>query len=83
MKSVHSLVAENSAHFVDPIHATHDQALQIELRFDAHIHVDVQRVMVRLERTGVRSDFQRQKNGRVYFQIALSVKVCTNLFENF
>ncbi len=47
---VHALVAEVLAHLVDALEAAHDEALQVELRSDAHVHVLVQGVEVCDER---------------------------------
>ena len=43
---VHALVAEDAADLIDPVHAAHDEPLQGQLGGDAHIHVDVQGVVV-------------------------------------
>ena len=82
MKGVHALVAEDSAHLIYLVHAADDQALEIKLRFDAHIHVDVQRVVVGLERAGVRADFQRQKDGGIHFEITPAVEIRPDFLQN-
>ncbi len=43
---------KNAAVIVHPIHATDDQPLQGQLRGDAHVHIDIQRVVVSDEGTG-------------------------------
>ena len=43
---VHALVAENTADLIHPVHAAHDEPLQGQLGSDAHVHVDVQGVVV-------------------------------------
>ena len=43
---VHALVAEDAAYLVDALYAADDEALEVQLRGDAHVHVDVQRVVV-------------------------------------
>ena len=47
----HALVAEISVDLVDALEAAHGQALQIQLRRDAQVHVDVERVVMGLEGT--------------------------------
>ena len=46
MLGVHALVAEDASHLVYPLHAAYDQALQVQLGGDAHIHIDVLGVVV-------------------------------------
>ena len=43
---VHTLVAENAADLIHPLHAAHDEPLEGQLGGDAHIHVDVQGVVM-------------------------------------
>ena len=50
---VHALVAEDPAHLIHALHTAHDQPLQVQLRGDAHIHVDIQGVVVGDEGPGV------------------------------
>ena len=47
---VHPLVAEDAADFIHALHAAHNQALEVQFRRDAQVHVDVQRVVVGDER---------------------------------
>ena len=75
VRGVHALVAEDAAHLVDALEAAHDEALQIELRLDAKIHVDVERVVVRLERTGVRADLEGQQDGGIHLHIPVRIEV--------
>ena len=49
---VHALVAEDATDLVYPVHAAHNEALQGQLRGDAHIHIDIQGVMVGYKRPG-------------------------------
>ena len=41
MLGVHTLVTEDTAHFVDAVHAAHDQALEVELGFNTQHHVHI------------------------------------------
>ena len=43
---VHTLVAEDAPDLIDPLEAAHDEALEMELRCDAHIHIDVQGIVM-------------------------------------
>ena len=52
MVAVHTLVAEVLANLVDTLEAAHDEALQIELGGNAHIHVLIEGIEVGDERTG-------------------------------
>ena len=49
---VHALVAEQAADLVHPLKAAHDAHLEVQLRGDAHVHVDIQRVVVGHEGPG-------------------------------
>ncbi len=52
MGLVHALIAEVLAHLVHSLEATHDEALQVELCGNAHIHVLIERIEMGDERTG-------------------------------
>ena len=52
---VHAFVAEDTADLIDPLHAADDESLQRQLGGDAHVHVDVERIVVGDERTGSRA----------------------------
>ena len=47
---VHALVAENTADLIYLLKAAHDQALEVQLGRNAHVHIDVERIVVRDER---------------------------------
>ena len=47
---VHALVAEDTTDLVDAVHAADDQALEGKLGRDAHVHVDIERIVVGNER---------------------------------
>ena len=46
MLGVHALVAEDAPNLIHPVHAAHDKPLQGQLSGDAHVHVDIQGVVV-------------------------------------
>ena len=49
---VHALVAEDATYLIDALNAADDEALEVQLGRDAHVHVYIQRVVVRYEGTG-------------------------------
>ncbi len=71
---VHSLVAEDPADLIHPVKAAHDEALQVQLRLDPQEHVDVQGVVMRLERARGRADLQRVQDGRIHLKVAPAVQ---------
>ena len=52
---VHAFVAEDAADLIHPLHAADDESLQRQLGGDAHVHVDVERIVMGDERTGSRA----------------------------
>ena len=52
MVAVHTLVTEVLANLIDTLETTYDQALQVELGGDTHVHILVERIEVGDERTG-------------------------------
>ncbi len=52
MVAVHSLIAEVLAYLVNTLEAAHDEALQVELGGDTHVHILIERIEVGDERTG-------------------------------
>ena len=52
MVAVHTLVAEILANLIDTLETAHDEALQIELGGNTHIHVLVEGIEMGNERTG-------------------------------
>ena len=79
---IHALIAENPAYLVDPIHAAHNQPLQVQLSLNAQHHVNVQGVVMGIEGTGGGTDFKGGQNGGVYLQEALAVQEMPQLPEN-
>ena len=63
-----ALVSEIAIDLVYPVKAADDQALQIKLRRDAQIHVQIKRVVVRLERPRHRAAGNGLHHGRLNFQ---------------
>ena len=79
---VHALIAEDTAHFVDAVHAAHDQTLEVKLRLNAQDHIHIQRIVVGQEGTGGSADLKRRQDGRFHFQEALAVQEAAQLPQN-
>ena len=74
VRAVHALVAEEAANLVDAIDATDDQALEVELGGDAQEQIDVERVVVRLERPRRGAAVGRQEHARLALDVAALVE---------
>ena len=70
MVAVHALVAEVLANLIDTLKATHDEALQVELSGNTHVHILVEGIEVRDERTSRGTTGNRLQGGRLYLRIA-------------
>ena len=70
MVAVHALVAEVLANLVDTLEAAHDEALEIELGGDAHVHVLVERIEMGDERTGTGTTGNRLQRGGLHLGVA-------------
>ena len=62
------LVAENSAHFVDPFKSADNQAFQIQLGFYTQIHIYIERVVSCFEGTRRRANLYRREDGSIHFE---------------
>ena len=65
-----ALVAEVAIDLVDALEAAHHQPLQVQLRRDPQVQVDIQRVVVRDERPRRRAAIERLHHGRLDFDEA-------------
>ena len=81
MLGVHALVAENAADLVHPIHAADDQPLQGQLRGDAHVHVNVQGVVVGDKGTGGSAAGDGVQHGGLHFDVAHVVQVVAQVLD--
>ena len=75
---VQSLVAEHAADLINPLHAAHDQALQVEFQGNSQLQILVQRVKVRLEGTGRRAAGVLHQHRRLHLHESLSVQIPAN-----
>ena len=78
---VHALVAENPADLIHPVQSAHDQPLEGQLRGDAHIHVDVQGIMVGDEGTGSGTTGDGVKHRRLHFHIAPVIQEIPDMLD--
>ena len=61
-----TLVAEIAVDLVDALHAAHHQPLQVQLRGDAQVEIDIQRIVVRHEGPRRRAAVQRLHHRRFH-----------------
>ena len=74
VRAVHALVAEVLAQLVDTVESADDQLFEVELRGDAQVEVDVERVVVRDEGTRRGSARNGLQDRRLDLDIALRVE---------
>src|SRR6185437_7561590 len=74
-----SLVAEVAIDLVHALVSARDQALQIELRRDTQIHVEIERIVMRHERTCRRAACDRLHHRRLNFEEIESVEEITQI----
>ena len=74
VRAVHALVAEVLAELVDPFETAYDEFFEVELRGDAKVEVDVERVVVRDERPRRGAARNGLQNRRFDFEIPLRVE---------
>ena len=72
---IHALVAENAADLIHTVHAAHDEPLQRQLRGDAHVHINVQRVVMGDEGPGGGAAGDGVQNGGLHFHVAHVVQI--------
>ena len=73
VRRVHALVAEQTADLIDALEAADDALLEVQLRGDPHIHIDIERVMVRDERARRRAARGRVEHGCFHLNKAAAV----------
>ena len=69
VRSIYTFVTETAIDFVHARQTTHEQTLQVQLRRDAKVQVDVQRVVMRDERPGRGAAGDRLHHRRLDLQI--------------
>ena len=81
MLGVHALIAEDTTNLVDPVHAADDQAFQGQLCCDAHVHINVQRVVVGDERTGRCAACDGVQHRGLHFDVAHVVQIVAQMLD--
>ena len=72
---VQPLIPEDAADLVNPLHASDNQSLQIQLQRNAQFNIFIQCVVVGLERSGCRTACIGHQHGSLHLQKALSVEI--------
>ena len=71
---VHALVAEDAADLIHPLQAADDEPLQVQLGGDAHVHVDVQGVVVGDEGAGGGAAGDGVQHGGLHLHVAPAIQ---------
>ena len=80
---VDAFVAENTADFVHAFHAADDEALEMELKGDAHVEVDIEGVVVGDERTRVGTAGDGVQHWGFDFEEGVAVEVAADGGDDF
>ena len=83
MFRVDAFVAENAADFINTLHATNDQPLQVQFQCNAQIKIDIQRIMVRDEWPRIRTTGLIMQNRSLDFKKSVVIQVFTNSTHDF
>ena len=75
MLNIHTLVAEATSDFIHALQPAHDKAFEIQLGRDTHVHIEVERVVVRNERSRRRTARNCVENGRFHLDKPVAVEV--------
>ena len=75
---VHALVPEDAANLIHPVHATHDQPLQGQLRGNAHIHINIQGVVMGDKGPGRSAASQGVQHRGLHLDIAHIVQIAAH-----
>ncbi len=76
---INALIPEVAVELEHPLEAADDEALQIELRSDSHVHVDVERVVMGDERPGVSAARDGVHHGGLDLHEALALHIAADL----
>ena len=76
---VHALVAEDAADLIHALNAADDQALEVQLGRNAHIHINVKRVVVRDERARRRAAGDGAEHGGLDLHEAQAVQIAAQI----
>ena len=76
---VHALVAEDAADLVHALNTADNQALEVQLGRDAHIHINIERVVVRDERARRRAAGDGAEHGGLDLHEAQTVQIAAQV----
>ena len=82
MCAVHTLVTEVLAKLIHAIEATHDKALEVQLRSYSHVEVDVESVVVCDEGTRCRTTGDGLQDRSLHLEVATLVEEVTHCLHN-
>ena len=80
--AIHAFVAEVFADFIDTLETAHDESLEIELGGDAHVEVDVERIVVGDKRTCAGTTCNRLKDGGFHLHVVMLVEEVAHRSEH-
>ena len=83
MLAINSFIAKVSVQLINLFETADDQPLEIKFRRDARIEIDVERVVMRLERPRRRAGCQRRQHRRFDFYKVAVVQETANLAHDF
>ena len=78
---IHALVAEDAADLIHPLKAAHSEPLQVQLGGDAHIHVDVQGVVVGDEGPGGGAAGDGVEDRGLHLQVVPLVQIPAHMLD--
>ena len=78
MITIHTFVAEVTTDLIHTFKTTYNKALQVQLRRDTQVHIYVQRVMMRDERTSRSTTGYLLQNRCLHFRVTCLVKYLTH-----
>ena len=81
MPVIHALVAEDTAHLVHPLQPAHNEPLQRQLGGNAHVHVDIQGVVVGDEGPGGGTAGDGVQHWRLHLHIAPRVHKIPDMLD--
>ena len=76
---VHALVAEDAADLIHALNAADDQALEVQLGRDAHVHINIECVVVRDERARRRTAGDGAEHGGLDLHEAQAVQIAAQV----
>ena len=83
MPNIHTLVSEKPPYFIHLFKAADYQTLEIQLRRYSHIHIDIQRVVVRHKGARVCTAGYGIEHRRFHFYISESVEILADTADDF